>query len=112
LLLRETGCRAGYIKSVFINDSSQIGLPDSVPNKIALPEHNKTIHTGLEAWPLASVKWVTTDEPLAVVVFLDASFEIISRVGSLLESCLMVKISQQFTSLEHNLGLERLNKLM
>nr|NQU92409.1 hypothetical protein [Bacteroidota bacterium] len=111
LLLRETGCRAGYIKSVFVNDSSQIGLPDPVPNKIALPEHNKTIHTGLEEWPLASVKWITTDEPLAVVVLLDASYEIISRAGSMLESCLVVKIGQQFTSLEHNLGLERLNRL-
>ena len=111
IILQQTGCKAGIIKSVFSKEVSCRGVQPGFIDKLTLPQNDKTINTSDDDLPRAMVKWVTGGELLAVIVLLDTGYEAIIRSGAMLENCLVIRIAQYFTSLEHKLALQRLMKL-
>jgi hypothetical protein len=98
LLLEETGCKSGYITTMFSDVKTVRNIDLSLFEKLALPVNDKTFQTGIAGLDLGYSKKAFLEQQIAHIVLLDSDIESITKAKSLIDSCLMIKISTQLTN--------------
>ncbi len=103
-LLKASGCKAGFVRSVYSEEIVKMNVPGPLTEKIPVPENDKTISTGNNEYELAFIKLIKIDKLLAVIVLLDNSYTPVTKAKNLMENCLNVKIANQLMHLENKTG--------
>lgn len=99
LLLRETGCKAGFIKLSKNKHVISSNIEESIIHSIDTPVSDKTFRPDIPGFEIATVKIIFLPDEQISLVLLGETYESIILARSLFDSCMTDKIKKQYSKL-------------